>query len=276
VSSIAFTADGTPWFTEHVPNTLTGAGCCGAIGEINGGMAHITPIGAQDPVDGIEPHSLILGPDGALWFAFSKAWSGAKSGFDGIGRVDPATGQIQLADLDPHVPGDVAFGSDGALWFLDNGANDIGRVAIDASLFGAAAGPTPTPGPTAPGPTAGTPQAPAITLKLPAARISALRRTGALRIGCRLSGPGRCSVKLTVSASVARRLGLKVRSSAALAQGAAVLRHAGSVTITLRLSARARRALGRLRRSLRVTVSAVSSAPGAHPVIVTRGLVIRL
>jgi virginiamycin B lyase len=272
VSSIAFTPDGTPWFTEHVPDTLSGAGCCGAIGEISGGAAHITPIGAQDPVDGIEPHSLIPGPDGALWIAFSKAWSGAMSGFDGIGRVDPVTGQIQLANLDPYVPDDIAFGADGALWFVDRGANDVGRIALDASLFGGGAGgPAPTGG-------AGTARAPGITLKLPPARIAALRRTGTLRIGCRLSGPGRCSVSAAVSAAVARHLGLKVPHHAGkvvLARGAAVLRHGGRATITLRLDAAVRRALARAHSSVRIAITAVSSRPGTQSVTVTRGLLLR-
>jgi sugar lactone lactonase YvrE len=280
VSSVAFTADGTPWLTEHVPNTLEGAGCCGAIGEISGGGVHITPVGAQDPVDGIEPHSLILGPDGALWFAFSKAWSGAKSGFDGIGRINAVTGQIQLADLDPNVPDDITFGSDGALWFVDNGANDVGRVAVDASLFGAAAGTTPTPGTGTPVTTTTViPRAPAITLKLPSARIAAVRRTGALKVGCRLSGAGKCSVSATVSAAVAKRLGLRVPRHArnvVLDQGSAVLRHAGSVTITLRFRAAVRRALAHLRGSARVAITGVSSAPGTRSVSVTRRILLRL
>jgi virginiamycin B lyase len=275
VSSMAFTPDGTPWFTEHVPNTLTGAGCCGAIGEISGGTAHITAIGAQDPVDGIEPHSLIVGPDGALWFAFSKAWSGAKSGFDGVGRVNPATGQIQLASLDPNVPDDIAFGADGALWFVDKGANDVGRVAVDASLFGGAG--APTPGGAPPGSATG-PYAPVIALKLPSPRIAVLRRTGTFRIGCQLSGAGRCSVSATVSATVARHLGLKVPRHAgmvALAHGAAVLRHAGRATVTLRLGAAVRRALARAHSSVRVAIIAVSSKPGTQSVTVTSSLLLR-
>jgi streptogramin lyase len=146
VSAIAFAANGTPWFTGSTPNTLEGAGCCRAIGNLAGGVSHVTPIGAQTPVTGIEPYSLTLGPDGALWFAFSKTWSGDTNGFDGIGRIDPATGQIQTADLDPYVPDDIAFGSDGALWFIDSGANVVGRVTIDASLFATAAPDPPAAG----------------------------------------------------------------------------------------------------------------------------------
>jgi hypothetical protein len=70
--------DGALWFTEFAPGTLAGAGCCGAYGTIVGGVAHIWPLGSQAPVDGFEPHSLTLGPDGGLWFAVWKTWSRAQ------------------------------------------------------------------------------------------------------------------------------------------------------------------------------------------------------
>lgn len=61
--------------------------------------------------DGIRPFSLINGPGGDLWFAFT----GAAGGYDGIGRIDPSTGKVQLASTDPYVPDGIAFGADGAL-----------------------------------------------------------------------------------------------------------------------------------------------------------------
>lgn len=77
--------------------------------------------------------------------------------FDGVGRIDPATGQVQLADTDPYLPSDIAFGADGGLWFVDNGANDIGRITISPSLFPSGGG----------GATGGSvPSAPAVALTL--------------------------------------------------------------------------------------------------------------
>jgi virginiamycin B lyase len=112
VSSIAFGPNGMVWFTDYAPNSLTGDGCCGGIDELAGGASHRTPIGVQQVVEGSEPDSLTVGPDGALWFAFHKPppFPSQTNSFDGIGRIDPATGQVQLADTDPYVPSDIAFG----------------------------------------------------------------------------------------------------------------------------------------------------------------------
>jgi virginiamycin B lyase len=271
VSSIAFGHDGTVWFTDYAPNSLTGDGCCGGIDELADGVSHRTPVGIQQVVEGIEPDSLTVGPDGALWFAFHKppAFPSQMNSFDGVGRIDPATGQVQLADTDPYVPGDIAFGSDGALWFVDNGANDIGRITIGASLFSPGGG----------GAGGGVvPSAPAVALTLPSARIASLRRTGMLRIGCRLAGAGRCSLTATITAAAARRLGLKPAHGAktfSLAHGLAVLHRAGRATISLRLATRFLRALAGARNGIPVTITAMSSVPGAKPVTLTRGLVLR-
>jgi len=141
VSGIAFAKDGTPWFTEYVPNTLNpddgiATGGSGAVGDFSGGTAHITPVGSQAPDTGIEPYSLVAGPDGDLWFGFSAVGGGEA----GIGRIDPATGQVELASTDPYDPTDIAFGPDGALWFTDRSHNDIVRVPVSDLQFQSAAG----------------------------------------------------------------------------------------------------------------------------------------
>jgi streptogramin lyase len=275
VSSIAFAPDGTLWFTDYAPNSLRGDGCCGGIDQLSGGVSHRTPIGVQQAVEGIEPDSLIVGPDGALWFAFHKPppFPSQMNSFDGVGRIDPASGQVQLADTDPYVPSDIAFGSDTALWFVDNGANDIGRIAISPSPF------PPGGGGRGGGATGGrVPRAPAVALALPSARIASLRRTGMLRIGCHLAGAGRCSLTATITATAARRLGLKPARGAktlSLAHGLAVLHHAGRATISLRFATRFLRALARARTAIPVTITAVSSAPGDKSVTLTRRLILR-
>jgi virginiamycin B lyase len=168
------------------------------------------------------------------------------------------------------VPSDLAFGSDGALWFVDNGANDIGRITISASLFPSGGGGAATGG--------GVPSAPAVALTLPSARIASLRRTGVLRIGCRLTGVGRCSLTATITSKAARRLGLKPAHGAktlSLARASAVLHRAGRVTIRLRFATRFLRALARVRAGIPVTITAVSSAPGAKSATLTRRLILR-
>jgi virginiamycin B lyase len=280
VSSIAFAPNGTVWFTDYAANSLTGDGCCGGVDGLVGGGSQRTPIGVQEAVEGLEPYSLTVGPDGALWFAFAKPppFPQQMNSYDGIGRIDPATGHVQLLDTDPIVPGPIAFGSDGALWFIDNGANAIGRIPISPSPFpsggGGATGGGPAPAPTP----VSTPRPPKLTLTLPTATIASLRRTGALRIGCRLAGAGRCSVNATLTARDAGRLGLKPARHAdtvQLAHGSAVLHHRGRVTIILRFARRVLNVLGHAHKGVKVTISGVSSVAGTKSRPVKRSLVLR-
>jgi streptogramin lyase len=145
VSSIAFARNGTPYFTEYAPGStyvpgsrklnipakLPEAACCGEVGTISGGQAKILPIGVQETGDGLRPFSLINGPDGDLWFAFT----GAAGGYDGIGRIDPSNGHVQVASTDPYVPSAIAVGADGALWFIDASHNLIGRIPVSQLHF---------------------------------------------------------------------------------------------------------------------------------------------
>jgi hypothetical protein len=165
------------------------------------------------------------------------------------------------------------------LWFVDTGANDIGRITIGASLFASGSGGGATGGGVGTGGGGATlPSAPVVALILPSARIASLRRTGMLRIGCRLSGAGRCSLTAAITATAARRIGLKPAHGAktfALAHASAVLHRAGQATITLRFATRFLRALTRSRKGIPLTITAVSSAPGAKSVTLTRRLILR-
>ncbi|HEY2652898.1 MAG TPA: hypothetical protein VGI50_13305 [Solirubrobacteraceae bacterium] len=60
-----------------------------------------------------------------------------------------------------------------------------------------------------------------------------------------------------------------------LAHRSAVLHRSGSATITLDLSGRVRHAIGHAHNPVTVTLTGVSSAPGAKSVTVKRRLVLR-
>jgi hypothetical protein len=60
-----------------------------------------------------------------------------------------------------------------------------------------------------------------------------------------------------------------------IAHGSALLHRRGLATITLRLAGRVRRAIGHVHGNIRLTLTAVSSAPGTDPVTVTRSLVVQ-
>jgi hypothetical protein len=113
----------------------------------------------------------------------------------------------------------------------------------------------------------GAPDAPAVTLRLPHARLSQLRKSGRLVVACTLGGAGKCAVRATVGARDARRLRVHVPRHAkavTLARGSAKRPAAGTARVTLRLSRPARRGLARVRK-LNLTVTGTATAPGAAP-----------
>jgi virginiamycin B lyase len=247
VSSIAFGADGSPWFTGyHVGGEFGAGACCAQIGHIAGGTVHLTRVGPQHAADGFLAHSIIRAPDGSIWFAFGAAYA---DGYPGIGRIDPATGQVQLANLSPYNPTDIAFGPDGALWFIDQGANQIGRITINDALFGSTA----------------LPQAPRVSLSVPRQSLGAISHHRALTARCRLDAAGTCLlVTATLSAATARHLRLRVprhATTVTLAHATRAYHRAGTAAVRLALTRTVLRALGRAGR-VTLALTATSRSPG--------------
>ncbi len=249
VRSIAFTPDGTPFYTQYYGGDFPLPPSGGILGTIAGGQAASTDLGGD-----YLPEHLTLGPDGALWWAEKN----------GIGRRDPS-GAITHASLGAYQASAIAFGSDGALWFVDANANVVGR-ATPSALFPAAVGAAPppaTPGKKAP-PAKRKPAAPSVKLTLPAQRLSAVRSHRALRVSAKLAGPATLSLQATVPAATARKLRFPVAKKAKVATLASAKRRyerAGSATLTLRFGTTARRALARAR-TLKLTLAATTTASG--------------
>jgi virginiamycin B lyase len=67
-----------------------------------------------------EPHAIITGADGALWFA---EWGAAK-----IGRITVSGSITEYTIPTPSNPQAMTLGPDGAVWFTEYTANTIGRI----------------------------------------------------------------------------------------------------------------------------------------------------
>ncbi|HEY4097590.1 MAG TPA: hypothetical protein VGM33_18850 [Baekduia sp.] len=86
------------------------------------------------PTAGSKPTQLIAGPDGRLWFT--------ETGVEHqIGRFDPGSGQfapLNLPNIDEATSDDgtvrLARSTDGYVWVLDNGGQELYRVGGDGSL----------------------------------------------------------------------------------------------------------------------------------------------
>src|SRR5262249_5173150 len=81
--------------------------------------------------------SIVAGPDGALWFT--------ETDMNQIGRLDPTqlrTCTVVPTDCitefvvptDSSGPGAITAGHDGALWFIEKTANQIGRINTDGKV----------------------------------------------------------------------------------------------------------------------------------------------
>lgn len=81
------------------------------------------------PTQGSQPWNIVVGPDGNLWFT--------EYGASNIGKLDPATGQIQefIIPTAGSGPMGLVAGSDGNLWFTEQQGNNIGRFNIATSTF---------------------------------------------------------------------------------------------------------------------------------------------
>jgi streptogramin lyase len=259
ITSLAFSSNGTLWFTEHAPLDLTFP-VGGAIGELPAGSSTPKLVDTVPDTQNFAPASLTPGPGATMFFTYAS----------GIGMIG-SRGNVTLGDTAPYTPSSVVDAPDGNLWFVDTRANSVGEVA-PASLFGGApAGP---PLPTGPGPVKLAPRA---LLSFPKQRLSAVRTHRRLAATCALAGPGTCRVTASVTARTARHLHLKVARKAStvmLARASKTLKKKGKATLTLRLSTTLARAL-RHTRTLTLSVTATSSAAGATSAHVSRTLTLK-
>jgi len=111
-NDIAAGSDGSLWLTD----------------EYNDQILKLTTYGTFTgfPLQDSYPTGIVAGPDKALWFA-----NGSYS--DGVGRIT-TKGKITLYPAGPAH--DIAVGSDGALWYAESAANQIGRITTHGTISG--------------------------------------------------------------------------------------------------------------------------------------------
>jgi len=99
--------------------------------DFGGKVARVTPAGVADPFDipGDGAWDIVVGPDNNLWYT-APAGNNSK-----IGRITPAGEfgtQFDAADAGDQLG--ITVGPDGALWFAQAVANNIGRMTLGGQL----------------------------------------------------------------------------------------------------------------------------------------------
>ncbi len=154
--------DGNLWFTETFPANAVGkmtpegvvtsyplptanAGAVGITAGPDGNLwfletgveqiAKVTPSGTitEYAGNGYSWFGIIAGPDGNLWFPYIYSNS---CGCAAIGRI--TTSGVTAAfptTTASSTPMDVAVGSDGNIWFTENGASQIGKMTIEGVML---------------------------------------------------------------------------------------------------------------------------------------------
>jgi virginiamycin B lyase len=114
--------DGALWFTNdslmrrHVTDDDGSIGRMTTSGEVSD---YKNTKAAPDVIE--SPRSIIVGPEGALWFV--------NGGNSSIGRITVSGSRSDYTGYGIVAPTDLTAGPDGAIWFT-TGNDGIGRLAI--------------------------------------------------------------------------------------------------------------------------------------------------
>ncbi len=130
--SITLGPDGNIWFIEQ-GNQNVSPKSAPKIGKITPGgviteypitTSGLTPFNSNGGITG--PHTIIAGPDGALWFT--------ETGANKIGRIttDGTITEFALPTANARPEG-IAVGQDGALWYTEFGVGLIGRITTSGN-----------------------------------------------------------------------------------------------------------------------------------------------
>jgi surface-anchored protein len=240
----------------------------------------------------------IAGAGSLRWTLTGVRGPGHFALFDGGGdawgaprvRFNTRDGLPDAFEFMEHAHGGWAFEKPG-VYCLDmamsaGAASDRGTLlvavgAVDAARVTEAdcdrSGPV-DPGPQ-PGPGGGTPADPpappggspppqvertiGVTLSTGRLRLGTILRRRALDVVCRLNAAGTCKVRASLSANVARRLGLGAKSTS-LGTGRVKTSRPGARTVRIALGRRSRKALQRAGKTLRIRFTATAAAPGVR------------
>jgi hypothetical protein len=77
------------------------------------------------------PHGIVVGPDGNIWFTDIF---GGVSGTGNIGEITTSGTITMYNDPSIYTPQTIAVGPDGALWFVNANGNSVGRITTGGTI----------------------------------------------------------------------------------------------------------------------------------------------
>jgi len=94
----------------------------------------ITEFAATSPASVRGPRGLTLGPDGNLWATVEARL--APNAVNMIARITPdgSITEFSVPTLNCSLASGISTGSDGALWFAEEGSDKIGRITTDGAI----------------------------------------------------------------------------------------------------------------------------------------------
>ncbi|MGH8972380.1 MAG: virginiamycin B lyase family protein [Acidimicrobiia bacterium] len=131
-SGVAAGDGGSVWFTDQATSSI----------------GRLDPDGTETrfPLPpGSQPHSIARGPDGAMWYTDAADRHRDPSAVASIGRVTPS-GEVTEFDLPTQesnpmggtgagsAPAGITAGPDGAMWFAEAMADQVGRITPDGVI----------------------------------------------------------------------------------------------------------------------------------------------
>lgn len=121
--------DGNLWFTEFYGDAVGRITPQGAIADY---LVPPRPHRWLGSLSGSQPHAIVVGPDGNLWFP--------DGGNNKVARITPS-GKLTEYPIPSHPenplgsgPDGIAVGPDGALWFTEQMGMRIGRITLDGHV----------------------------------------------------------------------------------------------------------------------------------------------
>jgi virginiamycin B lyase len=133
--------DGALWFANNGKSNapcntgsigrMTTAGVLTALYSLSTTSANCPSSGIGNGDDITNPHNIVVGPDGNIWFTDNQ---GGTNDTGNVGEITTSGTITMFNDPTINSPHGITVGPDGALWFVNSNGNSIGRITTSGTI----------------------------------------------------------------------------------------------------------------------------------------------